>query len=95
MAKLQVGGYIAIPCKVNPGPFEDELQVEFSSIEGTVSGFTAQRNITHKGGRPFITGRVQAIEGDVVTVMVAGSFFTTNGLANFRSSTLEELPVAA
>lgn len=95
MAYFEIGSNIAIPCKVSPGPFDDELLVEFDSLDGKVSGFTRNENISEKGGQQFIRGMVKDVTGDIVTVMVRGSFFTTNGLAKVPSGNLENLPLAA
>lgn len=95
MATYKIGSTIGIRCKVIPGPFEEEMLVEFDSLEGKVSGFTNQENIRETGGQHFIRGRIESVNGDVLTVMVKGSFFTTNGLAHVPSNTVENLPLAA
>lgn len=95
MTNLTIGNYIGIPCKVNPGPFEDEVLVEFESLDGTVSGFSRRENIQEMEGQSFIRGKVREVRGDKVAVMVEGSFFTTNGLATVTSQGLEPLGIAA
>jgi transcriptional regulator of nitric oxide reductase len=95
MMKLERGSVIGLPCKVNPGPFDDELLVEFDTLDGKVSGFTNRSNIRENGGRQFIRATVKSVSGETVTVMVQGSFFTTNGLANVQSNSIESLPLAA
>lgn len=95
MTNLKVGELIGIPCSVQDGPFEREVLVEFESLDGTISGFTSAINIQEQGGQHFIKGRILAIKGTVIQAMVEGSFFTTNGLANFSSDKAELMPLAA
>lgn len=95
MADFAIGSYIAIPCKVNPGPFDEEVLVEFDTLDGVVSGFARQANIKEMEGQHFIRGKVLEVRQGVVTAMVEGSFFTTNGLAKFTPDRIETLSLAA
>ena len=84
MAQISVGSDIGIPCKFTPGPFDEEVIVEFDTLDGMVSGFTRTTNVKETGGQQLIRGRVLEVNQNVITAMVEGSFFTTNGLANFQ-----------
>ena len=95
MPQFEIGSSIAIPCKVNPGPFDDEVLVEFDTLDGTVSGFARTENIREMEGQSFIRGTVLEVSDGVITAMVEGSFFTTNGLANFTPDRIEPLALAA
>lgn len=79
---LQIGQQIRIPCRVQPGPFAEELLITFDSIDGPVSGFVNSEESEEVAGQPTIRGIVRAIEKDYLEVWIRGSFFTTNGLAN-------------
>jgi len=86
MAKFNKGDVVGIPCSVDDGPFEDERVVEFDSIEGRVSGFARQANLYQiKDGDWHLKGTVISSNEKTVTIMVEGSFFSTNGLANFAA----------
>lgn len=95
MAKIEIGNNVGVPCSVGVGPFEDEVLVEFDTLDGKVSGFARSKDITVIGGQHYIRGRVVSVERDCVSVMVSGSFFTTNGLAHVSQRSVEALPLAA
>jgi hypothetical protein len=46
-------------------------------------------------GQHFIRGKVLDVSDGILTAMVQGSFFTTNGLANFTPDRVEPLALAA
>jgi len=85
MNNFEIGSLIGIPCIVEDGPFEDELLVQFESMDGTVSGFANRGNVREERGQHFLKGAVHSITGNILTIWVEGSFFTTNGLAKFSS----------
>lgn len=95
MAKIEIGNYVGIPCSVSAGPFEDEVLVEFDTLDGKVSGFAQLEDITQMGGQRYIRGKILSIGRDSMSVMVNGSFFTTNGLAHVSQRSVESLPLAA
>lgn len=95
MPRIKKGEFVGIPCNVSPGPFEEELLVDFDTLDGQVTGFAKKENIQEIEGQQHIKGQVLSVHRDYVTVMVEGSFFTTNGLANVPSDKVENLPLAA
>lgn len=82
MDKIKKGSLIGIPCKVSDGAFEEEILVEFETMDGIISGFTTTENIQEIGGEYHIKAAVVSVESDHLVVNVYGSFFSTNGLAN-------------
>jgi len=84
MSTLTAGAEIGIPCDVKQGPFEDEKLVSFDTMDGPVTGFVSANELKQIEDRWVIRAVVMSQEGDVVTVRVHGSFFTTNGLATIR-----------
>ena len=93
MSSIKVGDLIGIPCQVSEGPFEDEQLVEFDTMDGKVSGFTTSSNVSEINSQMCIRAEVVSVERDHLVVMVEGSFFSTNGLANVSFS--QPLPMAA
>ncbi len=86
MRKIKTGSLIGIPCEVSEGAFEGEMLVEFETRDGKISGFTTPENLKEIDGRTYIKAKVVSIETDHFVVMVDGSFFSTNGLANVEFS---------
>jgi hypothetical protein len=82
MEQIIPGMRIQIPCEVKPGPFSGERLITFDTIDGHVSGFVKESALTARDGKSYIDGIVRSVENDYLVVMVKGSFFTTNGLAN-------------
>ena len=84
MATFSVGQIVQIRCEVQPGPFPTEMLVTFQAMDGPVSGFVPRTKVnTLSDGEGYINARVKEASSDTVTVVVEGSFFTTNGLAHF------------
>ena len=94
MKDITVGMNIGVPCEVQEGPFDDEKMVQFDTVDGPVSGFAQSENIRESEGQYFIKGEVIELGHDTMTVLIEGSFFSTNGLANF-AKTQEFMPIAA
>ena len=89
---LAPGQEIWIHCKVQPGPFSEELLVTIDSIDGPISGFVRSDELKDgPDGQSRVRGIVRSVGRDSVEAWVKGSFFTTNGLTNVRP----ELAMAA
>jgi len=93
MTKIETGSMIGIPCEVSEGAFEGEMLVDFETMDGRISGFTSPENIKEIDAKTFIKAKVVSVESDHFVVMVRGSFFSTNGLANVELN--QPLPLAA
>jgi hypothetical protein len=82
MASYTPNQAVLIKCEIQPGPFPTEWLVTFQAADGPVSGFVRRENVRRvAGGEGYITATVKEASSDTVTVVVEGSFFTTNGLA--------------
>ena len=85
MAKFSTGQTVQIRCEVRAGPFPGEFLVAFESANGPVSGFVREDNLRKTSeSEGYIFATVKGVSADTLTVMVRGSFFTTNGLAHLR-----------
>ena len=82
---LKSGTEIGIPCDVKQGPFSNERLVSFDTLDGPVTGFVQNERLEKSSSNQwYVRAIVKDVRGDVVTVLVEGSFFNTNGLANIR-----------
>ena len=82
MKLFKPGARVQIRCDVKPGPFSAERLVTFNTLDGPISGFVRETDLTSDEGQWFIGGIVKSVESDYLVVKVRGSFFTTNGIAN-------------
>ena len=82
MKPIAPGDRVQIKCDVKPGPFSGERLVTFDTLDGLISGFVREADLTGSGGGWLISGVVQSVETEHLVVKVRGSFFTTNGIAN-------------
>lgn len=86
MANFNPGERIRIRCEVQRGAFPTELLVTFDTADGPISGFVRSENVELiEGHEGYIGAIVKKVAGDIITVMVEGPFFTTNGLAYLKS----------
>lgn len=87
MPRFETGQTIKIKCRISPGPFSDEPIVTIDTVDGPVSGFVSATEVTDVGeAQANIKCTIAAVEGDILTVWIKGSFFTTNGLATVERS---------
>jgi hypothetical protein len=89
MASPRVGEEIRIPCEVSEGAFPGERLVTIDTVVGPVSGFVKEHQIVTSGGRQYLPGVVESIEGDTISVRLCGSFFRTTGIAYLKKESLE------
>ena len=80
------GDFIGVVCEVKDGPFDDEKVVVVDTVNGPISGFVRNSELREVNGRWEVRGRVEELNGEVIKVLIFGSFFTTNGIADIRSS---------
>jgi hypothetical protein len=81
MSGMKVGDMIGIQCDVRPGPFSGERMIKFDTVDGPISGFLRDYDLTQKNSQWYVRAVIQNIGEDTLEVRVKGSFFTTNGLA--------------
>jgi hypothetical protein len=85
MPNFSRGQSVRIRCEVQKGAFPTEMMVIFDTVDGPISGFVRSENVERiEGHEGYIRATVKEISGEILTVMVQGSFFTTNGLAYLR-----------
>ena len=79
------------------GPFPDESLVCILAPSGEISGFAKNSDIDHLDkNKGYVRAIVRSVEGDSVTVLLAGSYFTTAGIAKLPTGwARENLALAA
>lgn len=83
--EFQTGDFVGVRCDVKPGPFDGERLITVNAVEGPISGFVKDSELRHSGEQWEVRGKVREINGNIITVLIYGSFFTTNGIANITS----------
>lgn len=80
------GEMVLVPTNVKAGAFPGEKLVTVTTEGGIVSGFAKTDSIVQKGSDQYIVAEVKNVSPTFLTVKLAGSFFTTTGLADIASS---------
>jgi len=82
MARFTPNQSVLIKCEIQAGPFPNECLITFETVDGPVSGFVRRDNVRLLSeGEGYVNAVVKEVSTETVTVVVDGSFFTTNGLA--------------
>lgn len=82
MARFTPNQSVLIRCEIQAGPFPTEYLVTFQTADGPVSGFVRSDSVQKRDeGEGYVNAVVKEVSAETVTVVVDGSFFTTNGLA--------------
>lgn len=85
MSQFSVGQQVKIRCELQRGAFPTEMLITFETADGPISGFVRSEDIQSVGGHQgLISATVTEVSIDRITVIVKGSFFTTNGLAYLK-----------
>jgi hypothetical protein len=79
------GEKVLVPTDVKAGAFPGERLVTVSTSAGPVSGFAKLDAIVNRGSENYIFAEVKKSSAQTLTVKLAGSFFTTTGLADIPS----------
>ncbi|HUZ32007.1 MAG TPA: hypothetical protein VMV19_07875 [Xanthobacteraceae bacterium] len=87
MTGLAPGEKILVPTEAQSGAFPGERLVTISTETGPISGFAKADFVIHQGEGTYLIAEVKRVFGNVVTVKLYGSFFTTTGLADISKST--------
>jgi hypothetical protein len=82
------GETVLVPTSVKDGAFPGEKLISVNTEGGVVSGFAKASAIVERGNGQYILAEVRNVTPQTLTVKLAGSFFTTTGLANISSSTI-------
>lgn len=83
MPEFKQGDAVAVPASVHQGAFPEEYLVEVSTRSGPISGFVRERDFVEL--RKTIQGIVRESTPSSLSVKLSGSYFTTNGLAEFEA----------
>lgn len=88
MAKFEPGEVVAVPATAQQGAFPGEYLITISTRSGPVSGFARERDFVHppKTVRAVVRESTPAL----LTVQLSGSYFTTNGMAEFPADWASE-----
>jgi hypothetical protein len=84
------GETVLVPTSVKAGAFPGEKLVTVATEGGIVSGFAKADSIVQQGRDQFILAVVKNVSSTFLTVKLAGSFFTTTGLADIASSSVRK-----
>lgn len=80
---FSIGQEVRIPCRVQPGPFEEELQVSIKVEDEFLSGFVNKDSVVFIHEKAFLRATIIGVAADSVKVKMPGSFFTVaSGLAS-------------
>jgi hypothetical protein len=84
------GETVLVPTNVKAGAFPGEKLVTVNTNGGIVSGFARTDAIVERDNGQYILAEVKNVSPKTLTVKLAGSFFTTTGLADISSSTVKK-----
>jgi hypothetical protein len=82
------GETVLVPTNVKAGAFPGEKLIMVNTNGGVVSGFARADAIIERDNGQYILAEVKNVSSKTLTVRLAGSFFTTTGLADISSSTV-------
>ena len=88
MPEFKPGEVVAVPATVQPGAFPGEHLVTVTTRSGPVSGFVRDQDIIEPDKTIQAVVRESTTSG--LAVQLAGSYFTTNGLAEFAADWARE-----
>jgi hypothetical protein len=88
MPKFAPGDAVAVPANVQQGAFPGEYLVTIPTSSGPVSGFVRDRDFVEHA--KTIHAVVRESTPHVLAVQLSGSYFTTNGLAEFAADWARE-----
>ena len=80
------GERVLVPTEVKAGAFPGEKFVTVSTESGPVSGFAKADAIVNRGTGQYLLAEVKNVSAKTLTVKLAGSFFTTTGVAEISAS---------
>lgn len=80
------GETVLVPTNVKAGAFPGEKLVSVETKDGIVSGFAKSDSIVEQSNAQYLKAEVKNVTRQTLTVKLAGSFFTTTGLADISSS---------
>jgi hypothetical protein len=85
MVDLRPGSDVGVPCEINPGPFPGEFLIIIRTSDESISGFVSSRDLRREtSSQGYVRARVVDVRENEIIVKLAGSFFTTTGIASFK-----------
>lgn len=84
------GEKVLVPTDVKAGAFPGEKLVTVATSSGSISGFAKVDAIVNLGGGNFLLAEVKTVSGANSIVKLAGSFFTTTGLASIANTRIQK-----
>jgi hypothetical protein len=82
------GEKVLVPTNVKDGAFPGERLVTVETPTGPISGFAKADAIIVHGKDQYLQAEVKTVSGSTSIVKLAGSFFTTTGLASIPNARL-------
>jgi hypothetical protein len=86
----RLGETVLVPTSVKAGAFPGEKLISVNTEGGVVSGFAKTDAIIERDNSQYILAEVRNVTAKILTVKLAGSFFTTTGLADVSSSIVQK-----
>jgi len=91
MTGFETGQDVGVRATIFRGPFPDESMVSIVTPSGQITGFVSNSHIDQTDeNNSYVRAVIQSIEGDEITILLAGSFFTTAGLATLPTGWARE-----
>ena len=91
MTGFEPGQDVGVRATIFGGPFPDESMVSIVTPSGQITGFVSNVHIDQTDeNNGYVRAVIQSIEGDEITILLAGSFFTMAGLATLPTSWASE-----
>lgn len=81
MSNPNPGEKILVPTEVRDGAFPGEKLVTVNTKGGRISGFAKVDYVVSKPDGQYLLAEVKGVSGNMLTVRLFGSFFTTTGVA--------------
>jgi hypothetical protein len=80
------GEKVLVQTDVKAGAFPGERLVTVETSVGSISGFAKADAIIQQSGGNYLVAEVKSVSGTQTLVKIAGSFFTTTGLAQVSNN---------
>lgn len=91
MIRFKPGQDVGVRATIFSGPFPNESMVSIITPSGPITGFVSNSHIDQTDkNNSYVRAIIQTIEGDEITILLAGSFFTTAGLATLPTGWASE-----
>ena len=80
MTRFTLGQEVGILAVLSTGPFPDESLVSIKTPSGSIAGFAKKSDIDQQAAaKGYVRAVVRNVENGWITILIAGSYFTTAG----------------